>query len=417
MNRPRHGFLSEHFKGVAAKTLSAVEADPGKSNQHEFNGSNSLIRIFGEAGAEKYRYQATMLYLDENGDEPIVASSWVTWYDARAKSAARTGRSEHRLYFPTTQVSQCASAGDALFIARTRADHVLVIIAEAGSTISTQLQWLFGLTDLTHPGFSVRAELETEQDRLGFAASIVLEQIGIVPDLSDETYLDEMLRRFGEAFPRTRDFSVYARETLPDVSPEIVGPDQTLMAWMEREEILFRTLEKHLLGNRLRMGFLMNDDPDVDGFLSFSLSVQNRRKSRAGSALENHLEVIFNRLGVRHARGVVTERGNRPDFLFPGAAEYRAPRFPEGQLTMLGAKTTAKDRWRQVTKEADRVGLKHLLTLEPAISEKQTDQMRDSHVQLVVPISIHRDFTVRQRLWLISLGDFINLVLARQDKR
>lgn len=414
MSRPRHGFLSEYFTGVAAKTLSAVEADPVKSNQHEFNGSNPLIQIFGEAGTEKHRFQATMLYLDENGDEPVVASSWVTWYDARAKSTARTGRSEHRLYFPTTQVSQCASAGDALFIARTQDDHVLVIIAEAASTISTQLQWLFGLTDLAHPGFSVRAELETEQDRLGFAASIVLEQIGIVTDLSDETYLDEMLRRFGAAFPKTKEFSAYARETLPDVRPKDDGADQTLMAWMEREEVLFRTLEKHLLGERLRQGFLREDDPDVDGFLSFSLSVQNRRKSRAGSALENHVQVILGDLEVRHSRGVVTERGNRPDFLFPGGIEYRDPGFPQESLTMLGAKTTAKDRWRQVTKEADRINLKHLLTLEPAISEKQTDQMRDSNVQLVVPNPLHRDFTLSQRAWLMNFADFISLVRARQ---
>jgi hypothetical protein len=43
--------------------------------------------------------------------------------------------------------------------------------------------------------------------------------------------------------------------------------------WMEREEILFRTLEKHLLGDQLRKGFA----EDVDGFIAFSLSVQNRR--------------------------------------------------------------------------------------------------------------------------------------------
>ncbi|MFN2369176.1 MAG: type II restriction endonuclease [Desulfurivibrionaceae bacterium] len=48
------------------------------------------------------------------------------------------------------------------------------------------------------------------------------------------------------------------------------------MAWMEREEILFRTMEKHLIGERLSQGF----DGDVDSFISFSLSVQNRRKSR-----------------------------------------------------------------------------------------------------------------------------------------
>jgi len=43
----KQGYLSQYFKGVAAKTLSAVEADPVKSNQHEFNGVAPLKNIFG----------------------------------------------------------------------------------------------------------------------------------------------------------------------------------------------------------------------------------------------------------------------------------------------------------------------------------------------------------------------------------
>ena len=43
---------------------------------------------------------------------------------------------------------------------------------------------------------------------------------------------------------------------------------------------------------------------------------------------------------------------------------------------MLAAKTSCKDRWRQVLAEADRIRTKHLLTLEPAISKIQTAEMR-----------------------------------------
>lgn len=35
---------------------------------------------------------------------------------------------------------------------------------------------------------------------------------------------------------------------------------------------------------------------------------------------------------------------------------------------MLGAKTTIKERWRQVLEEANRIERKHLITLEPAVS-------------------------------------------------
>ena len=42
----KQGYLSEYFSGVAIKSLSAVEADLLRSNQHEFNGVESLKRVF-----------------------------------------------------------------------------------------------------------------------------------------------------------------------------------------------------------------------------------------------------------------------------------------------------------------------------------------------------------------------------------
>ena len=59
---------------------------------------------------------------------------------------------------------------------------------------------------------------------------------------------------------------------------------------------------------------------------------------------------------------------------------------------MLSAKTASKDRWQQVLSKAMRILDKHLLTLEPGISENQTDQMRTSRLQLVVPRGIHETY-------------------------
>ncbi|MDE2089998.1 MAG: restriction endonuclease, partial [Gammaproteobacteria bacterium] len=200
--------------------------------------------------------------------------------------------------------------------------------------------------------------METEQDRIQFASSFILEQFGIEPAASSTptTYLDSMLDRFDGRFPSTDEFSTYARSTLPELDPRD-DPDAALMIWMEREEILFRTLEKHLLGDQLWKGFA----EDVDGFIRFSLSVQNRRKSRVGHALENHLEVIFTRNNIRYERGALTEGRSKPDFLFPGAKWYADMSFDASLLTMLGVKTTCKDRWRQVLVEARRIKRKHLL--------------------------------------------------------
>jgi hypothetical protein len=152
----------------------------------------------------------------------------------------------------------------------------------------------------------------------------------------------------------------------------------------------------------------------VDGFLGFSLSVHNRRKSRVGLALENHLAHLLSLLGIRHSRGNVTERRSKPDFLFPGASQYHNPAFDTAKLTMLGVKSTCKDRWRQILSEADRVAVKHLLTLEAGISEHQTDEMRGHNVQLVLPRSLHESYTISQQGWLQDVRSFCELVIARQ---
>lgn len=406
----KQGYLSEYFEGVAAKRLSAVEADETRSNQHEYNATRAMLGFMGRP-PEKTRLPTRFVYMCDEDDEPVFEDAFLTLYDSRERHPTR---SEYRFYFPTTQVSQLAGENDLLVIAKRRDGGMLVIIAENGSSASNQIEWLFGLSADTLPGFSVRAELENDQDRVGFAATFILESIGVVVEQSEETWLDVMLSRFGGRFPKTLEFSSFARGTLEDADPR-EDPDAALMAWMEREEILFRTLERHLIGERLSQGFGGQEGIDIDGFMGFSLSVQNRRKSRVGLALENHLAHLFDTLGIRCSRAAVTERRSKPDFLFPGIAEYHDPAFDPLRLTMLGVKSTCKDRWRQILPEADRVSLKHLLTLEAGISDNQTREMQSQGVQLVLPRSLHESYSPAQRAWLQDVRAFTELVRLRQE--
>lgn len=403
----KRGYLSEFFAGVAIKTLSAVEADLVRSNQHEFNGVEGLKSLFGQATG-KQRFETKFIYLSDHDADPVVSEGFLTWYDARERHPTR---SEHRMYFPTTEVSLCAAEGDMLVIGRRQDGSVLVVIAEGGSTIANQIRWLFGFSVLAHPGFSVKAETESDQVKLEFASRLILDEIGIEQEEeAPANFLEMMLGKFGLAFPSTREFSLFARGTLKDIDPHD-DPDAVLIAWMDREEVLFRTLERHIIAERLQKGFA----GDVDGFIAFSLSVQNRRKSRVGSALENHVEELFVHQGVRYDRTKVTENKSKPDFIFPGISEYRNPSFPVTRLTMLGVKSTCKDRWRQVLAEAERIEEKHLLTLEPGISVSQTDEMRDKRLSLVLPSGLHSSYTEGQRNWLLTLSDFIGTVKERQE--
>lgn len=409
----KQGYLSEYFSGVGMKRLSAVEADVLKSNQHEFNGVKGLRALFGEPDG-KVTYKANFLYLNDHDDEPVVDDGFLTWYDARQPARLERGvkRWEYRLYFPTNRVSQCSSEGDLLVIARQAEGPVLCIVAEQGSTIERQLMWLFGLGDLVHPGFSVKSELETEQDRLGFAARVVLESIGVEVVVDEPNYLERMLEAFGGGFPSTEVFSAFARKAVVEVDPKS-APDEALLAWMEREEILFRTLEKHLLADQLQK-LQTAREVDPEAYMALTMSAMQRRKSRAGSALENHLEALFASHGITYSRGKVTERNLKPDFVFPGIDHYRNATFPSERLTMLAAKTTCKDRWRQILNEAARIPAKHLMTLEPGISENQTREMREERVQLVLPYPLHDTFTPPQRSWLFGVRDFLELVTTRQ---
>ena len=93
--------------------------------------------------------------------------------------------------------------------------------------------------------------------------------------------------------------------------------------------------------------------------------------------------------------------------MFPSFAAYHDTAFSIDELTLLGAKTTCKDRWRQVLAEGDRLEKKYLVTIEAGISERQTDQMREKKLQLIVPKKIHPTYTNQQTSWLYSISDFI----------
>ncbi len=175
--------------------------------------------------------------------------------------------------------------------------------------------------------------------------------------------------------------------------------DDRLLIRRACEFEMFRSIEQAIVLPQVRQGF-----PTVDAFIDYSNTVINRRKSRSGRSLELHLAEIFREEGASFSHGDVSEGNKRPDFLFPSAEAYRAGKQP---LFMLAAKTTCKDRWRQILNEADRVPIKHLLTLQEGVSTAQFAEMSAAGVRLVVPAALQKFFPQAIRPSLISLADFI----------
>ena len=404
----KQGFLSQYFEGVSAKRLRAVEASPDRSNQHEFNGVKALKRLLGEDRLTDYPARFMWLGAENEG---LSEDTLVTWYDSREGKPHRSA--EFRLYFKSNPVMELAGEGDLLIVAKRSTGELMVIVVAEGSTVENQLFWLFGVPIQLGMEFEYR-DFENSGDMdVDFAVRFILEELGIEVEDPEADRLDALLGRFSGVLPATAAFSSFARETLPDVLPQD-DPDAALMAWMEQEEKLFRRLERHMLADRLKEGFWTDAGADVDGFIKFSLSVQNRRKSRTGYALENHMEEVFRAVDVRYDRQAITEHKATPDFLFPGAAEYHDGSFPEEKLSMLGVKSTCKDRWRQVLAEAARIPDKHLFTLEPGISEHQTNEMVANRLQLVIPRGLYDTYRERQQAWLMDLNGFISLVKEQQ---
>lgn len=406
----RRNRLSEFVIGVAFKRLRAVEVKGQGSNQHEFNATRKMKELFGDA--DRVREPCRYVYL-EDGEDPVVEEGIISWYDSRRN---KRPREEWRLYYFDNSVTERMAVGDGFLAFALRSGQFAVVVVKAGSAILDHLMSLFGLEDQGGGGFFSQL-IEGDRDtEVPFTEKELLQYLGYAPEDPERDILESLIEPFGAGFPEARVLSDLARQSLAGDTSPVEEPDRTLVDWIERENRLFNMLERRVVEQRLRQGFCENDHVDVEGFLAFSLSVQNRRKSRAGRALESHIAALLDAHGIVFARNAVTENNNRPDFLFPGATAYHDNAFPAELLTTLGAKFSLKDRWRQVLAEADRILVKHLLTLDQDISSAQLAEIGSRQVQLVIPLPLQERYRAEFRADMLSVAMFLQLVAERQSR-
>lgn len=222
-----------------------------------------------------------------------------------------------------------------------------------------------------------------------------------------EELFDMYLVAFGDAFPSTTVMSQTAIEAdaLLNGDPTSLSADALILRRIDTEYRIFRHFEESLFS------FILDDtQTSVDRFIQIGLTFSNRRKSRAGKSLEHHLAKIFDERGVKYSSQVITEGKKRPDFLFPCEDAYRNLNFPAEKLIFLGAKTTCKDRWRQVLNEAGRIPQKYLFTLQQSISKDQLEEMHEENLILVVPEEYHKQYPKTEFESIITLEEFIHRV-------
>ncbi|GLB58648.1 type II restriction endonuclease [Cytobacillus sp. NCCP-133] len=201
-------------------------------------------------------------------------------------------------------------------------------------------------------------------------------------------------------FPMTADMADLARRIHHEVyRRKPFTPDLILLEWVKTEYITFKALERNLYQEYLTTPF-----GEVDPLVAVANTILNRRKSRAGKSLEHHVDYLFSSFNLPFSHPGRSEGNKKPDFLLPSNRAYADMTFPETDLIFLGAKTTCKDRWRQILNEANRIPEKHLLTLQQGISPNQLDEMEEERVTLVVPKPYHSLYPeqYRDRLWTVE---------------
>ena len=245
--------------------------------------------------------------------------------------------------------------------------------------------------DENYQGFVLNTEEDINQflDAFGISpteTNRLIETSLVRPEEHEKVAIEEFISSLTVDFPSSEEMSAAARriqDTVFDHQEFIrTNPDRKLLDWTDAEYRLFRALEYARYGEMISNGFA-----SVEDFIATANQVLNRRKSRAGKSLEHHLSAIFDGNGLQYQEQAITEGNKKPDFLFPSQEAYHNPVFPADKLISLAAKTTCKDRWRQVINEADRLRGKDkfLCTLQQGISAAQMDEMQAEQVVLVVP--------------------------------
>ncbi|MCO4054934.1 MAG: restriction endonuclease [Bosea sp.] len=121
--------------------------------------------------------------------------------------------------------------------------------------------------------------------------------------------------------------------------------------------------------------------PEIDALM---LSAAQQRKSRAGYSFEHHIEAMLAAGRIPFEKQVIMDAKKRPDFVLPSLAVLRrGPSGTSGGL-ILSAKTTLRERWKQVQREMG-VHEMFLATVDETVAGNAIEDMATMGITLVVP--------------------------------
>lgn len=233
----------------------------------------------------------------------------VLWQDgretrSRCKWYGKGTRSEYRL---------TCFGRDFPFLDRDNVGSLLVIVPESHDRY---LAWVLDFDE----------DIEAVQVGLGVEildTCAVYERGQVPPEETEDECLDRKAREFVaklDDFPTSVILSDAARAAVAECLDGILSKsaDRQLLEWVAAEYHLFRMLERKVCSPLVTEVF-----KDIDQFLTTAQSILQRRKSRAGLSLQNHVGHILEAAGIPFERDMPLP--GKPDIVIPGMAAYEDP--------------------------------------------------------------------------------------------
>lgn len=125
--------------------------------------------------------------------------------------------------------------------------------------------------------------------------------------------------------------------------------------------------------------------PELDATF---LSASQHRKSRAGRSFEQHIGQLLTDGNISFEEQAVTG-GRRPDFVLPSLIALKDVTRSFDDALVLSAKTTLRERWKQITLEKFNCSL-FLATVDDRVSADAIHDMHRQEICLVVPESLKK---------------------------
>jgi len=332
----------------------------------------------------------------QNSKHPVS----IVWQDGRTTQSSITG------YFKKKNEYRLTGFGtDFPFRTADMVGHLLVLIAK------TQNEFLAYILDYDDDTEEIQSALGVEAfGRWGGVYRDGIPQVTTTVETKARC-IERKIREFSSGcaeFPKCDVFSNAARTILLECWQgfSTLSPDKALIYAYQTEYQLFQYVERQVCQNVIA-GRLFKD---IDDFLKTAASIMNRRKARAGRSFENHIEYLLNQSKIPHKMRPSLGSDGKPDIIIPDENAYFNDKFPREKLFVIGLKTSCKDRWRQVLNEAPKHKTKHIVTLQPGISNNQLTEMNTAGISLVVPKDLHNAYPNNHAINLLSIEEFFQTV-------